>query len=186
MAIDPVLEARYRQLFRFYDRDGDGVHTLAGDFEPVAHAIAERWGERPTPFPNLLQLLIHTYAHENQRRDGAGTGKVEIGAFVASHGRVLEAYRAQPQEAQAFIERAAGGFFDVLDLDRDGILTVADLQAFAAAYGHPTEEVAANLARMLGELELPPDRLPRGVFLELVGQFWFDPSPTVPGRLLFG
>ena len=186
MALDPSLEARYRQLFRFYDRDGDGVHTLAGDFEPVAHALTDRWGDRPTPFPDLLHLLITTYAHENQRRDGAGTGKVEVDAFVASHQRVVEAFRAQPEEAQRFIERAAGGFFDVLDLDGDGVLGVADLQAFAGAYGHPTEGVAENLARMLTELRLPPDRLPRAVFLQLVEQFWFDPSPTVPGRLLFG
>ena len=137
-AVDPVLEARYRQLFRFYDRDGDGVHTLAGDFEPVAHALADRWGERPTPFPGLLQVLINSYAHENQRRDVAGTGQVQVEAFVASHERVMEAFRAQPEEARRFIERAAGGFFDVLDLDGDGVLGVADLQAFAAAYDHPS------------------------------------------------
>lgn len=186
MAIDPVLEARYRQLFRFYDRDGDGVHTLAGDFEPVAHALTDRWGERPTPFPDLLHLLISTYAHENHRRDVECTGQVGVEAFVASHGRVNEAFQAQPQEAQAFIATAAGGFFDILDLDGDGVLTLEDVQAFASAYGHGTAGVAANLARMLGEWQLPPDRLPRAVFLELVEQFWFDPSPTVPGRLLFG
>jgi hypothetical protein len=115
-----------------------------------------------------------------------GTGKVGIEAFVASHGRVNEAFLAQPEEARGFIATAAGGFFDILDLDGDGVLTLEDVQAFAAAYGHGTEGVAANLARMLVELQLPPDRLPRTVFLELVEQFWFDPSPTAPGRLLFG
>jgi hypothetical protein len=35
---------------------------------------------------------------------------------------------------------------------------------------------------MLAAFDLPPDRLPRKVFLNLVRQFWFDPSPTVPGR----
>lgn len=186
MQLNPVLEARYRKLFRFYDRDGDGVHTLAGDFEPVAHALADRWGNRPTPFPDLLHLLIQTYAHEMQRRDVNGTGKVEEEAFVASHERVNEAYQSQPEAARTFINRAAGGFFDVLDLDGDGVLSVADLQAFASAYGHPTEGVASNLGQMLAECSLPPDRLPRAVFLELVEQFWFDPSSTVPGRLLFG
>jgi len=56
----------------------------------------------------------------------------------------MEAFQAQPEEARRFIERAAGGFFDVLNLNSDA------------------------------------------VFLELVEQFWFDPSPTAPGRLLFG
>jgi hypothetical protein len=186
MALDPVLEARYRRLFRFYDRDGDGVHSLEGDFEPVAHALADRWAGRPAPFPDLLHRLIHTYAHENQRRDVSGTGKVPVESFVASHEKVFEAFQAKPEEAQDFIHRSAGGFFDVLDLDGDGVLGVDDLQALAAAYGHPIEDVASNLARMLAEMQLPPDRLPRAVFLELVAQFWFDPSPTAPGRLLFG
>jgi hypothetical protein len=32
---------------------------------------------------------------------------------------------------------------------------------------------------------LPPDRLPRQVFLTLVTQSWVDPSPDVSGRWLF-
>ena len=37
--MDPALARRFRRLFRFYDRDGDGRLTLAGDFSPVAAAI---------------------------------------------------------------------------------------------------------------------------------------------------
>ena len=110
---------------------------------------------------------------------------MEIDEFVASHQSVVAAYQANRDAARAFIARAAGGFFDVLDLDRDGALELADLEAFAAAYGHPVEGIAANLDQMLSELELPAGRLPREAFLTLVEQYWFDPSPTAPGRLLF-
>ncbi len=186
MRVPQVLIDRYRRLFRFYDRDGDGVHSLAQDFAPVARSIDARWQGRRPPFANLLQLLLDTYAHEQQRRDSDGNGVVTLREFVDSHQRVLAAYQANPEQARVFIERAAGGFFDVLDLDGDGVLELADLQAFAAAYGHPVEGIAANLAAMLGELGLSPERLPRAVFLTLLEQYWFDPSPKAPGRLLFG
>lgn len=185
MTVPQVLIERYRRLFRFYDRDGDGLHSLEQDFAPVARSLHARWLGRVAPFTNLLQLLLNTYAHENSRRDSDGNGTVELTEFVASHSAVVAAYQADPGAARAFIARSAGDFFDVLDLDGDGALEVADLQAFAAAYGHPVEGIAANLDRMLSELQLPPGRLPRDAFLTLVEQYWFDPSPGVPGRLLF-
>jgi hypothetical protein len=182
------LIRRYKRLFSFYDRDGDGLHTLNGDFEPVAARIAARWRGRPTPFPQVLQLLLDTYRHENERRDHNHDGQVSLKEFVTSHRRVFAAFRADPASARAFIARSAGGFFDLLDLDGDGRLDLDDLSAFAAAYGHPTDGIAANLAAMLtglGLTGLPPDQLPRQAFLTLVEQYWFDPSPQVPGRLLF-
>ncbi len=86
----------------------------------------------------------------------------------------------RPEASRAFIARAAGGFFDVLDLDQDGHLVLEDLAAFATAYGHTSGGIAANLAAMLAALGLPPDRLPRAAFLTLVEQYWFDPSPDAP------
>jgi hypothetical protein len=183
--MDPELARRFRRLFRFYDRDGDGSLTLAGDFTPVAATIGARWTGRVAPFPDLRRLLLDTYRHENARRDADHDGQVSPAEFVESHRRVLEAFRADPAAARGFIARAAGGFFDVLDLDGDGALVPDDLVCFAAAYGHPGDGIAANLDTMLADLGLPPGRLPRQAFLLLVEQYWFDPSPTAPGRRLF-
>jgi hypothetical protein len=185
MPIPAALRARYQQLFHFYDRDGDDQLTLEGDFAPVARSLDARWGDRPTPFPHLLQLLLSTYAAENSRRDQDHSGSVDQEEFVNSHARVIAAFGANPEQARQFIERSAGGFFDVLDLDGDGVLLPTDLAAFASAYGHPVEGIAANLDGMLEELGLPPGQLPRQAFLTLVEQFWFDPSATTPGRRLF-
>ncbi len=179
------LIRRYRRLFAFYDRDGDGRHTLEGDFEPVAVRLARRWEGRATPFPDLLRLLLDTYRHENERRDRNHDGQVDRDEFVASHARVFTSFQADPETARGFIARSAGGFFDVLDLDGDGLLGPDDLGAFAAAYGHATDGIGANLDRMVTALGLPPGRLPRDAFLTLVEQYWFDPSPEAPGRHLF-
>jgi hypothetical protein len=65
------------------------------------------------------------------------------------------------------------------------VLEVADLKAYAAACRKTTGEFLASTARILAAFGLPPDRLPRDVFLTLVTQYWFDPSPDVPGRWLF-
>ncbi|MCT0226364.1 EF-hand domain-containing protein [Synechococcus sp. CS-1328] len=179
------LIRRYLRLFAFYDRDGDGRHTLRGDFDPVAAQLAKRWQGRCTPSPNLLQLLLDTYRHENSRRDSDQDGQVSQEEFVASHARVLAAFQADPDGARRFIVRSAGGFFDVLDLDGDGMLCLDDLAAFAAAYGHPSDGIAANLDAMLAALGLPAGLLPREAFLTLVEQYWFDPSPEAPGSHLF-
>ena len=127
---DPAaLEDRYQKLFHFYDRDSDDQLTLEGDFEPVTRRLEARWGDRPTPFPHLLQLLLSTYAAENSRRDRSHSGSVDQPEFVNCHERVIAAYLANPDQVRAFIERSAGGLFDVLDLDGDGdgVLLPADL-----------------------------------------------------------
>jgi len=183
--MDPELQRRYRRLFRFYDAQGDGVLRMDSDFQPAAEAIAARWQNRTTPFPDLLQLLLDTYTHENQRRDLDRSGEVDEQEFVQSHASVIEAFGRMPEQARAFIARAAGGFFDVLDLNGDGELELADLEAYARAYGKPTAGIRTNLARLLAAFDLPPDRLPKAVFLALVAQYWFDPSPDAPGRWLF-
>lgn len=74
-----------------------------------------------------------------------------------THGPVFSAFQRFPDRARTFIERAAGGLFDVLDLDADGCLHLEDLEAYASAYGKPTAGIATNLARMLDGLNLPAE-----------------------------
>ena len=183
--MDPELQRRYRQLFRFYDVQSDGALSVESDFQQVAETLAARWQNCPTSFPNVLAVLMGNYEHESARRDLNNNGVVDEQEFVESHAPVVRAFAGMREQAEAFIARAAGGFFDCLDLDCDGVLEVTDLEAYAAAYRKPTAGIRANLARMLAAFELPPDRLPREVFLTLVQQYWFDPSPDVPGRWLF-
>jgi len=180
-SIHPELMRRFQQLFRFYDVQSDGVLSMEGDFRQVAEQLAARWENRSAPFPNVLQLLIGTYQHELSRRDLNQNGVIDEQEFVQSHSAVITAFASMRPQAERFIERAAGGFFDCLDLNRDGVLELADLEA----YGKPTSGIRANLARMLAAFDLPPDRLPRATFLTLVTQYWFDPSLDVPGRWLF-
>lgn len=183
--MDPELQRRYRQLFRFYDVQGAGALSMDGGFRRVAEILAARWQNRTPPFPDIRNLLIKTYERETQRRDLDKNGEVHEQEFVDSHQPVVIAFQQQRGLAEIFITQAAGGFFDCLDLDRDGILELADLEAYAKAYGKPTEGIRGNLGRMLAAFNLPPDRLPRKIFLALVTQYWFDPSPKVPGRWLF-
>ncbi len=179
------MQRRYRRLFHFYDVQGRGYLSLEPSFRQATEAIAARWQGRSNPFPDLLGLLIATYKHEQKCRDLYSRVTVDEASFVQSHAEVIEAFAVRPEDSKKFIERAAGGFFDCLDLNRDGILELDDIEAYAKAYGKATRGVQANLARMLKAFELPPDRLPREIFLTLVTQYWFDPSPSAPGRWLF-
>ena len=183
--MDPELQRRYRRLFRFYDLQGDGLLRLESDFAPAATALAARWRGRVAPVANLLGLLLDTCRHENERRDLDHSGAVDEQEFVQSHVPVIEAFGRRPEQGREFIAQAAGVFFDCLDLNSDGVLDCEDLEAYASAYGKPTHGIRANLARMMAAFDLPPDRLPKAIFLTLVAQYWFDPSPEVPGRWLF-
>jgi Ca2+-binding EF-hand superfamily protein len=183
--MDPELQRRYRRLFHFYDANGDGILSVERDFRQVAEAVAARWKSCKAPFPHVLDLLTRTYTLETERRDLNHNGVVDEQEFVASHAPAVSAFTRLRDQAEVFIAKSAGGFFDCLDLDGDGVLDVADLEAYASAYGKPTAGIRANLARMLAAFGLPPDRLPKQVFLTLVSQYWFDPSPDVPGRWLF-
>ena len=67
--MDPELQRRYRRLFWFYDRQGEGVINMEGDFRQAAETLAARWQNFRAPFHNILELLIATYQHETERRD---------------------------------------------------------------------------------------------------------------------
>lgn len=185
MPVHAELKRRYLQLFRFYDIDADGRLRFDSDGRGVAEAIAARWPASGGDVPDLLPQLLGYSRHEMERRDLDRDGSVDAQEFVDSHAPMLSAYAELPEQAIAFCDRAAGAFFDALDLDRDGVLNLEDLQAYARACRKPVAGIQENLARMLAAFALPPDRLTRDVFLTLVRQFWFDPSPDVPGRWLF-
>jgi hypothetical protein len=127
------MQRRYRHLFRFYDVQGDGLLSMASDCRPVAEAIAARWQGRKVQFPNLLQMLIDIDQHEIDRRDSNSNGEVDEQEFVDSYGSVLAAFASRAEQSEAFIARAAGGVVDDLGLDRDGVLELADLEAYASA-----------------------------------------------------
>jgi hypothetical protein len=136
-------------LFCFYDVQGDGSLSVESDFREVSEALASRWHNRSTPFLDMVGLLLGIYTHETERRDLNHNGVVDEQEFVESYAPVVQAFAQMRPQAEAFIVRAAGGFFDCLDLDRDGVLDVVDLEAYAAAYRKPTAGIRANLARML-------------------------------------
>jgi hypothetical protein len=120
---------------------------MEGDFRQVAEQLAARWENRSAPFPNVLQLLIGTYQHELSRRDLNQNGVIDEQEFVQSHSAVITAFASMRPQAERFIERAAGGFFDCLDLNRDGVLELADLEL---RLYHPMEadrDLAVRLVR---------------------------------------
>ena len=94
--MDPELQRRYRRLFRFYDRQGDGVINMEGDFRQAAETLAARRQNRSAPFPNILELLIATYQHETERRDLNHDGVMNEQEFVDSHGPVVSAFARLP------------------------------------------------------------------------------------------
>lgn len=181
------LAQRFQRLFRFMDRNGDGLLDYEADLLVVAQRFAERKFAPGTPgYENLLQLLAQTYTWENSRRDLNHDGHVTLEEFVTSHAGVVQMMASHPEESIAFIARAAGGFFDILDTDNDGFLTVTDVQDYAEAYGKGGAWVSENFQQLIAGTETASQGMAKAQFLELVRQYWFEPDNTWPGAYLFG
>lgn len=189
------LSKRLLRLFRFMDRNGDGIVEYEADLLEVAKIIARRKYPEATPeYEHLFALLARTYKGENARRDLNWDGKVTPDEFLAGHQKLAQLMTAFPAQGVAFIAQAAGGFFDVLDLDGDGYLSLTDAQDYADAYCKGGDWVGANFTRLLAsdvtnDLTSPPlpaQGMSKAQFLELVRQFWFEPDENLPGSCLFG
>lgn len=191
--LPPSLTQRLLRLFRFMDRNGDGVVEYEADLLEVAKIIARRKFAEGTPdYQALFELLAYTYARENSRRDLNHDGQVTATEFLEGHERLAQRMAAHPAEGIAFIEQSAGGFFDVLDLDGDGYLSLADVQDYANAYGKGGDWVRTNFIQLLA-VGMPGDRaeastagMSKALFLELVRHFWFESDQSLPGSHLFG
>lgn len=189
------LSKRLLRLFQFMDRNGDGVVEYEADLVEVAQRIAQRkFPATTSDYQELFDLLTRTYDWENSRRDLNRDGKVTPEEFLEGHRRLAKLMAAFPAEGVAFIAKSAGGFFDILDLDGDGYLVLADVQAYADAYCKGGDWVATNFTHLLASgvaagaatPEAPAEGMSKAQFLELVRQFWFEPEDNLPGSQLFG
>ncbi|WP_239651668.1 EF-hand domain-containing protein [Neosynechococcus sphagnicola] len=172
------------------DRNSDGVVEYETDLLEVAKLIAQRKFPEATPdYQELFDLLARTYNWENTRRDLDHDGKVTPNEFIQGHEQLAKQMAAHPSEGIAFIAKAAGGFFDILDLDGDGYLSLADVQDYADAYCKGGDWVAANFTQLLDSAaagDASTLGMSKALFLELVRQFWFESDQTLPGSHLFG
>jgi Ca2+-binding EF-hand superfamily protein len=158
--LHPNLFQRFQRLFQFLDRNNDGFVEYKTDLLPVAEQLASRkFKEGTAEYLALFKLLSETYQWENSRRDRNHDGKVTMEEFVPGHEHIVEQMAANPDAGLDFIAKAAGGFFDVLDLDGDGYLSLMDVQAYAHAYGKEGEWVAENFNQLINhqaEQDPPP------------------------------
>ncbi len=187
MTLPESLRQRFQRLFRFMDRNQDGRLDYQADLLVVAKMFAGRKYAEGTPeYEALFQLLAQTYAWENSRRDLNHDGHVTPEEFVESHAGVVQMMVTNPEAGLAFIAKAAGGFFDILDTDGDGFLSVTDVEDYAAAYGKSGAWVATNFQQLIASSTTAAQGMAKAEFLELVRQYWFDPDDTQAGAKLFG
>ena len=82
----------------------------------------------------MLDFLIAPYQHETDSGDLNHDAMVDEQDFVQSHTPIISAFNILRDQAEAFVALAADGFFDCLDLNRDGVLELADLEPYASSY----------------------------------------------------
>ncbi|KZR66120.1 hypothetical protein PMIT1303_01088 [Prochlorococcus sp. MIT 1303] len=183
----PSLQRRMERLFSFFDTNNDNILSGEEDFTPLATEIANRRFPDDGPLHRKLYNYLHdTFIAENARRDLAGKGFVDLVVFLHSHEYINQMAHERPEESKAFVDKAAGDFFRLLDKDHDGWLELDDIKIYASGHHHDGPWITSNFKTICHRLGRDELRISRAEFLMLIWQYWFNPDDSCLGAHLLG
>ncbi|CAJ0586759.1 unnamed protein product, partial [Mesorhabditis spiculigera] len=129
-AIDSIKEGELREIFKDFDKNGDGRITC----EELEMALL-RLGERPSN-TKIGQLI--------QQADTDGNGVIDIDEFLSVWRRQM----AEPNEQRELAE-----VFSVFDVDGDGLISESDLNQLFLSLGRPIHEQEAFDMLILADID---------------------------------
>ncbi|MDI1481966.1 hypothetical protein [Polyangium sp. y55x31] len=176
------LERRLARRFRAHDHDLNGF-LQRSDFEISAVRMAEEFGHGPESAARqrLVEISLGLWEHLRKVADFDADDRISLAEYKAAFAAgMLETPESFDQSYVPYINAV----MDVVDLDRDGKLTVSD-------------EV-----RWMGSLMRVPEDIVRAAFhridkdndgfitvsdlVETIRGYYFDESPDSPGHWLLG
>ncbi|CAJ0959755.1 unnamed protein product, partial [Mesorhabditis belari] len=131
-AIETIKETELREIFRDFDKNGDGRITC----EELEMALL-KLGEMPSN-TKIGQLI--------QQADTDGNGVIDIDEFLSVWRRQM----AEPNE-----QRELADVFSAFDVDGDGLISEDDLNQLFLSLGRPIQGI--DLAQMLILADLDND-----------------------------
>ncbi|WP_030772476.1 EF-hand domain-containing protein [Streptomyces sp. NRRL F-2664] len=174
-------DLKYAQWFRGADVDGDGfitqkdVRLMSGRYIAARDTAPDSATGR-----RLTEAMDDFWAHVIAPMDQDGDGKVDLREMTEGFKRALTDRALAPQQTGP----ATDLFFDLADLNADGVIDQAEFQQmFGRVADVPGEDCAAVFAAL--------DRngsggLDRAEFHQALQEFFYGTDPDAPATHLFG
>ena len=187
MVQSPLTElqkAKLIHMFELIDTDGNGVLEFA-DFQEVIDFLAEErgWDRSNRHYMKLVGTNRRLWRSLLKSCNLDADKEVSLMEWLAYHVKIFTAEDFPNPEFQMTLSSIADFFFQMMDVDGDGMATRDDYTIFCQAYGLP-EQQALRIYHLLdrdGNGSLSRDEV-----LALVREFYLSDDPEAPGNLFFG
>ncbi|MDI1450549.1 hypothetical protein [Polyangium sp. 6x1] len=176
------LERRLARRFRAHDHDLNGF-LQRRDFEVSAVRMAEEFGHGPeSPArQRLVEISLGLWEHLRKVADFDADDRISLAEYKAAFAAgMLETPETFDQSYVPYINAV----MDVVDLDRDGRLTVSDEVRWMASLMRVPEQVSRDAFHRIdkdGDGFITVSDL-----VEAIRGYYFDESPDSPGHWLLG
>ncbi|HVK67858.1 MAG TPA: hypothetical protein VM694_25535 [Polyangium sp.] len=180
--LSDFLARRLARRFRAHDHDGNG-YLQRRDFEVSAVRMAEEFGHGPeSPArQRLVELSLGLWEHMRKVADFDADERISLAEYKAAFAAgMLETAETFDQAYVPYVNAV----MDVVDLDRDGKLTVSDEVRWMGTLMNVPEQVSRDAFRRI-------DKDNDGFItvhdlVETIRGYYFDESPEAPGHWLLG
>lgn len=176
------LERRLARRFRAHDHDGNGF-LQRRDFESSAVHMAEEFGHGPeSPArQRLVEISLGLWEHLRKVADLDADGRISLAEYKAAFAAgLLETPESFNQGYVPYINAV----MDVVDLDRDGKLTVSDeIRWMGTLMNVPEQDAREGFHRIDKDND---GFITVSDLVETIRGYYFDVSPDSPGHWLLG
>ncbi|MFI5809271.1 EF-hand domain-containing protein [Streptomyces sp. NPDC051561] len=176
-----LQDLKYGQWFRGADIDGDGFITQQ-DVRKMSERYITARGTAPDSVTSrrLTEGMDTFWANVIAPMDQDGDGKVDLREMTEGFRRVLTDPALYPDQ----IEPVTNCFFDLVDLNGDGMIDQVEFQQmFASVAGVPGRDCAAVFAALDRD---GSGALDRAEFHQALTEFFYGNDPDAPANHLFG
>ncbi|WP_026212542.1 EF-hand domain-containing protein [Longispora albida] len=176
-----LQDLKYGQWFRGADVDGDGFITQ-DDVRMMSERYIAARGTAPgsSTARQLTDGMDGFWANVIAPMDQDGDGKVDVREMTEGFRRVLTDRAMYPEQ----IAPVTNCFFDLVDLNGDGTISMAEFQQmFDSVAGVSSEDCAAVFTALDHD---GSGALSRAEFHQAVTEFFYGNDPDAPANHLFG
>lgn len=170
---------KWTRLFHVYDADGNGVVEKT-DFETIFQnvAVARNLTPGSPEYQKLHAKFMEDWEYLQKDVDKNNNGQIDIQEWL-EHGE----HRINSPEMYQTVIDLANQMFELLDLDGNGVISLAEYKTVLQSW-RVSEDVAAE---NFPKLDLNGDgAINKDEFVELVRQFHTSDDPDSPGNFFFG
>jgi Ca2+-binding EF-hand superfamily protein len=175
--LSPVRERKMTRMFHVYDINHDGK-LQADDFAAVAKSIAEQRGYPPGSAPYQGVHAKYSGFWGRLSSQSGGKSSLSLAEFLS----LMDGQLSNRSAFEAVVADLGGSVFQLLDVDRDGKISIAEYREFLAS--HQIDPKLADAA--FPKLDANGDgHLSEAEVLAIVMEFFYSDDAAASGNLFY-